>query len=292
MATATGKPTESIIKIKGATKEAMQKAGTVAGGMDNITLKEGDTRVRILPPSADANWDALMGIRQHYVELDSDHKFYANCPKMYRLPCPICAYVEKAVTRTDDAFLQQRADQWKANPKFLAVAIVRGEEELGPRVLPIGWKVKQFLDSQLGANGNGDFANPCGPDDVASGLAKKLGYSYAGYDIIISRTGSGTRTQYSVSTPRGCLDVSATGGKKLDIALFNRWVQNSPNLAEKAKVLSFAELEHKLAGESGHAAALPPARFEQASTVQDDLRRNAIDAEFTEGETDDEDDIP
>jgi len=217
-------PTTAIATYKGVTTKALDQASATAGGSDSIKLKQGANQLRIMPSVG--RWEAIVGVSQHYVEVSTDIKFYANCPaKMAKRPCPICQACDE-MAKSQNPLDQERAERWKAKGRYFVNAILRGEENLGPRVFAFGWKIKDWLEKQL--KKEGDWANP---------TAK-------GYDIIIEKSGEKMSTDYSCTTTRDCYDAKWA----LTPAQMKEWLTPDALIAldTKAIVMSYDDLMAKM----------------------------------------------
>ena len=156
--------------------------------------------VRLIPPKGEKEIPSRQ-IGIHY-GLGTGAKQRAFCPAVEGKPCPVCEFVE----RNRDT---QLARKLAVKTGYFFSAIVRGQEELGPRILQVGTTVwmpicELLLDPE-------DPVPLIDPED--------------GYDLIIVRDGEGLQTKYTVRTkPK----PSRLG----DEAQIREWTEQQANLDE------------------------------------------------------------
>jgi hypothetical protein len=190
-----------------------------------ITLKEGDTTVRFLPPPVGVQ-NPFMRTHRHFIRLANlEHPVVFNCPRMLaKQPCPVCEQVDKLKASGN------RADYKKAGsflPRLYIFANVidRAQEERGPLILRFGKTIfDQLMEIRTDLKKGGDYTNP----------------EEEGFDIIITRKGSGMQdTEYSVYP---CKRNSELG----DLS----WIDKQHNLVKEREVLTYDEIVDMLKGEN------------------------------------------
>lgn len=182
----------NIVKYTGFDLDALDKndkaADAIAGSVF-LNLTPGDHIVRFLPalPGAESPFRITA---LHYIDAvpGLDKMVVFACPRIeLKEPCVACAEVQRLGT-TKNPLDRERAGRIAANLKVYANVLDRGNPDAGPRVLGFGKMIWEQLKAiRKNARLGGDFTNP-GED---------------GFDVIISRTGSGPRdTRYVVNADR------------------------------------------------------------------------------------------
>lgn len=149
------------------------------GDVQLLKLKEGDTTLRILPPSWPEEddkewgdgWD--IGIWIHF-GVGPDNATYLCLDKMGKGTCPIC----EARRDADEDERDQLKPSWRA----LAWVIDRSNEKAGPQV----WSMPVSVFREINLRSVDKKHNTPIPIDSPS----------EGYDITFSREGTGIKTKY------------------------------------------------------------------------------------------------
>lgn len=182
-----------LVKYGSFTAEALaedkERIDALTGKM-YLDLEPGDNVLRFLPP--------LVGVRspfrmtsQHYIDGRNiglgDKTFIFACPRVeHRAPCAACERAEELL-RSGQPGDRDIAKKIACGPRCYANVIHRGHMEPTPRVLAMGPVIFNSLTAiRKNARIGGDFTNP-GPQ---------------GFDIVITKTGSGIETRYVVAACR------------------------------------------------------------------------------------------
>ena len=139
-----------------------------------VVKEEATTKVRILPSNKPG--------RQFFVK-SGVHKVgeeWIDCPKHTKgLKCPICEEVARLYKSTNPADIEL-ARSMKAKKKFFFVAVVRGEEDKGPRILSVGIKLYEKVLNTILNPEVGDITDPETGFDF--NITKKMKAGYWSYD--------------------------------------------------------------------------------------------------------------
>jgi hypothetical protein len=150
-----------------------------------LKLSEGKTHVRFLPPASGQN-TPFVEVYQHFIRGDDpDQKLIVfNCPKrMLKKKCPACE-VGDQLFRSGRHADKERAKKYWPKRRIWANVLEVGDEEEGVKAFAFG---VQIFESLLALRTDaGDFTDP-----------KK------GFEIIITRKGTGIKTKYEVLGARG-----------------------------------------------------------------------------------------
>lgn len=145
-----------------------------------LKLKEGESTIRIMPPSWAEKDDERWGdgwdiqVTMHY-SVGPDNATYLCLDKMKGETCPVC---EARRDATDD-----ERDQMKPQGRFLCWAIDRDNEKAGPQV----WSMPITVFREINIRSVDKKHNtPIPIDDPEEG-----------YDVVFSREGTGIKTKYS-----------------------------------------------------------------------------------------------
>lgn len=174
---------------KRSVESVVRKSKQSGGAYDSYLLpdiqmfkvKEGESTVRIMPPSWDEKSDAKWGdgwdiqVFLHY-GVGPDNATYLCLDKMSGETCPICEARRKS---TDE----DERDALRSAARFLCWAIDRDNEKAGPQV----WSMPTTVFREINLRSVDKKHNtPIPVDDPENG-----------YDIIFSREGSNKKTKYS-----------------------------------------------------------------------------------------------
>ena len=139
-----------------------------------VIKEEATTKVRILPSNKPG--------RQFFIK-SGVHKVgedWIDCPKHTKgLRCPVCEEVARLYKSTNPADIEL-ARSLKAKKKFYFVAIVRGEEDKGPRILNVGVKLYEKILNTILNPEVGDITDPESGFDF--NITKKMKAGYWNYD--------------------------------------------------------------------------------------------------------------
>ena len=158
-------------------------AAESGGGYSNTDydkLQNGKNVRRVLWPKGEK--DVFYSEGFLHFSLGAEGKKVATCPKTFneKNPCPICEYVaqlQKSKSKQD----KKLADQIKAKRRIYINVLSRDDEEVTPKVLPIGVTILKGLLETICDPDYGDITDP-----------------ETGRDVTITRKGQGLNTEYSV----------------------------------------------------------------------------------------------
>jgi len=201
-----------------------------------IKLKDGDNRVRILPPLKEDGMFFLM-YGQHYI----DNQFVV-CPKKTNDdPCPICEFVSKLYRGDEDS--KTLAGQIRARDKYIYNVIDRDNEEEGVKILQTGVKIFEVIIGRVVDPDIGDITN-----------------LKSGFDVIIKKKQQGGFPNYDGT------DVARKPSLLSDdIEKVKKWMNDRFDLEKEIEVKSYDELAKLLDGGE--------VDFEdQASEIEDEIK--------------------
>jgi hypothetical protein len=214
-----------------------------------LTIKEGKTIVRMVPPLPDRKkWIVTMC---HWIDVPTVGRVRFNCPRlMGKQFCKTCE-LEKKLLATGDTHDEKRAKSIKAKRRCYANVIDRAHEADGPKVFEFGVMIEdQLIALREDEDEGGNFVDPV-----------------KGFDLKIIRKGTGQNdTEYKV--------LAANKGKVLplheDVAKMNEWIEGQSDLLKFAKVPTADEIDAKLSGEDKDDDARP--RKGSSKRDEDDTR--------------------
>jgi len=191
-----------------AIKSGKQKYAGASG--KTVKIKEGRTRVRILKTAQTVKFWADCGV--HWIKMGKNDKPVAvvGCQDLvYEAPCAICTAIDRAAKATTDDVALAVIKEWKARKSVLVNALVRegpNASESQPVVLELTpttfTQVLSIAEEYLGSDVD--------PFDFDAGM-----------DLIITRTGSGMDSEYTVTTTPVSKPVSKEArGKLIDLDAF------------------------------------------------------------------------
>lgn len=161
-------------------QKQIAKEKAQSGGTSFLTLEEGENIVRLLPPTHKGQ-GLYTGVGTHW-KLSADVKF-AICPRItFGKPCPVCEHADKLkkkLTRGKDDKWRKLYRKYCPRRQYYYLAIDRGEKKPEPCFLTAGRDLHHDLLTIVNSSGYRDVW------DVKKGR-----------DIIINRTGQGTKTTY------------------------------------------------------------------------------------------------
>jgi len=170
-----------------ARKRAEQSSGSrdvyVSEDIKLYKPAEGQNLLRILPPSWDDAEHYGFDLYVHY-GIGPDNGSYACLNKMKGEACPICEERMRAEHEGDKDY----AKKLKPTKRVLFYLIDRDKEGEGVKAWAAPWTVDKEIMIQATDQRSREFFPVDDPED--------------GFDVKITRTGSGERTEYSVSIAR------------------------------------------------------------------------------------------
>ena len=188
-------------------------------GADFMKLQPGKNKLRFLPPKTPGQSPFIM-VNEHFLETPGGQKVRFACPRlMEKKPCPACQQADD-LKRTGNPLDRDKA--WSFYPKLRVYANVYDRENPGnPRILAFGKTIWEGLKRiRKDRDEGGDFTNPMAD----------------GFDIVITREGTGLQTKYAVSSSRS---DSALSDDEMEI---DRIIQAQYDLSKYSKVLTLDEV--------------------------------------------------
>ena len=171
----------------------LARASALSGGQF-MDMNVGENVVRFLPPRA-AEESPFRLTAMHYVDAvpGLDKLIVFACPRVeLKEPCVVCAKVEE-LRRTRNPVDRERADRIAASLRIYANVVDRATGEV--KVLAFGKAIQMGLATvRKSQRAGGDFT------DVTA----------RGFDIIITRTGEGMSTRYTVTPSRDSTPLAET----------------------------------------------------------------------------------
>lgn len=231
------------------------------GGVEYVKLKEGRNVLRLLPPTVGSD-SPFHRVWQHYINTDDGKLVVFECPwrgkhGSERERCPACEEAER-LDRSTNPLDKERARRLWPSRRVYANAIDRADPDAGTKVLVVGKMIYEgLLNIARDPDAGGDFTHP-----------------ETGFDVIVSRTGTGMDTRYKVTAARSNSPLSE------DDAEADEWLDTMHTLKDSVRGLTFDEIKAVATGEPVENArssqkALPSAA-KRGSKAQDD----ALDAEW------------
>lgn len=230
---------------------AIAEEASRGGGGSFAKLQPGKNILRILPAE---DGKPIITVHQHYVELPGmDGGVGVNCPQMMaKRPCIVCQYAAK-LKASGNPSDYEIGDKLYPRKRHYAAVIMRKSEEAGPQVWAFSKSILDYLVEMF--DSAGDWT------DVENG-----------YDICVTKSGSGLSTKYMVTAQRGTCPLSD------DEDQANAWLDALPNLAQYARVETDQEIARKCGGTipvptrsaTPVRASAPAARGKRRS-VEDDM---------------------
>jgi hypothetical protein len=197
-----------------------------------LKIKEGTTQLRVLPKRLGTSARSpLVKVYQHYLDLPGLTSTVSfNCPRMMaRRPCGACKKADELRATGNPADFDM-AGEIRASKRVYANVINRANPGRGPIIWAFGKTIHEELMALAHNDEWGDFSDP----------------TDAGYDIIITRKGTGKRdTRYKVNGARDCTPLSD------DAAQVTAWLDMLHDLDRFMRVPSDEELARMLPGGFG-----------------------------------------
>lgn len=165
---------------------------TRGGNNKTVKLKEGKTQVRILPSPLGEESPFWQDLGVHWIKAEKNGKPLAvvGChDHTYDTPCPVCAAIDKAAKATSDDESLALVKDWKGKKSVLVNALIRkfngGASESGNE--PV---ILEMTSTTFGAM--------CGIiEEYAEEYGNVLDLK-TGMDFVITRSGKGLDTEYTV----------------------------------------------------------------------------------------------
>lgn len=162
-----------------------------------LKLPEGKSVIRFMPP-AKGERVPFKTVWEHNIDLPGGKVSFA-CPRNnHKLACPACQQEASLMAQGLDA----RAKGFKAKKRHYANVIVRGEEDLGPRIFGFGYTIEEDLISYR-RDMDVNFSHPI-----------------TGTDILVIRKGTtATNTEYKTTLdPKGPRPLAESDAQLQELA--------------------------------------------------------------------------
>ena len=229
----------SLVKYGSYSEDAAKEAKKTidsAGSGDFIKIKEGRTKLRILPPPAGKE-SPFVEVWKHYVRF-GDELIVMVCPRLTDKQgdrCVICDEVKelRASGKPSD---RNKGYDMRAQLKAMANVVDRKNPEKGIQV----WELTQGQYDEL-------VAIRTDPDDPCD-----FTHPLKGYDIHIDRVGTSKEdTKYSVDIARRSSPLAADedGEDGYDYDTMNEWIEDQSDLVSYKSLPSDKDLQSALEGE-------------------------------------------
>jgi len=197
------------------------------GAGDYLKLPLGTSVLRFLPPASGRS-SPFVSVKQHFIEIPGGGQQKGVgfvCPRAHGGErCPACEKADR-LKATGNKADYEAAKKLYPKTRHFANVIDRSDPDRGVVIFPFGKTIYEPLLALRKTEGN--FVDP-GPK---------------GFDIKITKSGSGLDTEYMVTPAR---ESSALG--------CDEWLDELRDLEAEARVLSYAEILEKL----GAVDAPPP----------------------------------
>jgi hypothetical protein len=208
-------------------EQAEQDAVQFTGGQF-YEWKSGDSVVRILPPK-EGRASPFRTTMQHKISIGGQLAFHTCARVEYREECMICSANAELLKRANNADAQVAKDL-EGQTTTYALLVDRATEEAGPQPARIPFHVTKALkefqkDTKLG----GDFCDP-----------------YQGFDVVVTKSGSGKGTRYEVRIARSPSPLVQAPDGTLDEELAQSWLDNMPDLDSLVRVPDLAAIETQM----------------------------------------------
>lgn len=220
-----------------------------------MKLQVGQNLIRFMP--ARAGEKAFRIYWRHFIEKADGQMFSFACPsrtKPITGPCPVCAHASKIESNSGKA----AAKKYFPGRRIVANVIDRNDEEVGPKLLEMPMQVyEQLIELRKNLGDDGNFTNPT-----------------EGFDIIISRTGSGQMdTSYTVTGARKSTPLAG------DESTWRNWLKEQTDTAYYILPKTEEEIRGMLMGETKPAGNK---QLKAAAAVVEPEEIEAEDAEFSD----------
>ena len=212
-----------------AAEEEAQSKAEGGFGPPYVKLREGRNVVRILPPLPGQR-SPFVRIWQHFLKDAEGNTVVFECPQRGKPSheaqrCPACAEAERLDKSPNPVDKKRARDLWPSRRVF-ANAIDRGDEDAGVKLLAVGKTIhEELLNIAKDPEAGGNFTHPV-----------------TGFDIVITRTGTGMDTRYKVTAARSNSPLSD------DPDEVDEWLDDAHDLNEVARVLTLDEIRAAVTG--------------------------------------------
>jgi len=199
-------------------QDALVEANSSVGA-DFMKLQPGKNKIRFLP-SLKPGESPFIIVNEHFIDTPGGQKVRFACPRlMEKKPCPACQQADE-LKRTGNPLDRDKA--WSFYPKMRVYANVYDRENPGnPRILAFGKTIWEGLKRiRRDRDEGGDFTNPMAD----------------GFDIVITREGTGLQTKYAVSSSRSDSALAD------DTSEIDRIIQAQYDLEKYSRVLTLDEV--------------------------------------------------
>ncbi len=236
-----------LIKYQGLTLDVMdaadQQADAIAGG-DFWDIEVGENVFRVLPVPIGEK--AVRVTAMHYVDAvpGLDKMIVFACPRTEtKASCPACEETDR-LQKTGNPTDRERAFRIQSKLKVYLNAVNRNKPDAGVKVLSFGKQIwEQLKTIRKNARAGGDYTDP----------------TANGFDIIITRVGTGRETEYTVAADRSNSPLAADDDAISDIimqtknlekyvdttineALLNAWSMNNARTPYRAPAPAAGQL--------------------------------------------------
>lgn len=193
-----------------------------------MKLQVGRNVVRILPNKTPGKMP-FVRVKEHYIKVPgNDRAVVFACPTaMAKKRCPACEKADR-LRQSGNPVDRDAAYELSAKMRIYANVIDRNEPESGPKILAFGKTIyERLMTLRKDEDAGGNYTDPVN-----------------GFDIIITRKGTGMDTSYEVDAHRKLTQLSANAMQAAE------WIENQHDLEGRAAVRSYEELIKSLRGES------------------------------------------
>jgi hypothetical protein len=231
---------QSMIKYGTWTPEAaasdVEEAAKASGG-EFMKIEEGRNVLRFLPPK-EGQAHPFVKVQQHFIKSPEGKSGGFACPRAHaKMQCPACDRVEQ-LRATGVGADRKAASDMAAKLRVFANVINRNAPDLGPQKIAFGKSVwTQLLQLRTDEDAGGDFTDPIN-----------------GFDVILTRKGSGMDTEYFVAPARQSSPLGEL-----------EWIEAQANLAQYAMPRSTAEILELLGEDPDEARDVTPPSRQLAS---------------------------
>ncbi len=196
------------------------------GGMI-FKWQSGKNIIRVIPPLPDRKW--RLRIYEHLINVPGVGWVSFVCPRlMAKEFCPGCDKRDKLLRSRNKVDLKFAKDLRPRRNNY-ANAILRKEEEAGPRVINFGPQIEeQLIEMRKDPDLGGNFVHPI-----------------KGFDIVVRKKGEKLNTEYKVY-PVG---KGRSTPLHEDASIMNTWIENQHALERFAVVPNADQIEAKMRGE-------------------------------------------
>lgn len=183
--------------------------------IDTYKLKDGENVIRLLGSKDGGLPFKTYG--QHFVKKDGEKMSVYLCTKQtHDEQCPICEAVYEGLARyKGDKAMENTINKMRSAKRYLWNGIVEGQEDKGVQLIELASTCFDQIQDRLIEHMDEGFGDPLSLEE--------------GYPFVITRTGTGTDTKYTVSaSPKRKKALAAdTMGKLINIELLTERVDEA-----------------------------------------------------------------